>query len=314
MTRKLHPYCETVVRKRNEAGIPEYASLPPEGARQLMLQVMAAAPKPTDLPDLASVENLHIEGPHGPIPVRRFTPEGEIKGTIVYFHGGGWVLGDLDTGDAICRRWTGLATVEVVSVDYRLAPEHPFPQPLDDCYAGLQWAAKNCAGPHFVAGDSAGGNLSAAIAIRARDEGGPALAGQIIIYGALDTDFETASYRDVGSLGWMLSGADMRYFWEHYLSGGTDSASALARPLKLADASGLAPAFIATGDCDVLCDDNIAYANKLRDAGVPVELRVDPGMFHGYYSMSEFADPARETLDATIAWIGRQLARVKEQA
>ena len=224
------------------------------------------------------------------------------------------MLGDIDTGDAMCRRWAGWAQVEVISVDYRLAPEHPFPQPLDDCYAGLLWAAKNCPAPFFVAGDSAGGNLSAAIAIRARDENGPALAGQIIIYGALDTDFETASYREVGDQGWLLTGADMRYFWDHYLSGTGETASPLALPLRVADASGLPPAFITAGDCDVLHDDNVAYAEKLRAAGVPVELRIDPGMLHGYYSMTDFAEPAREAVNATVAWIGRQLARVNEEA
>ncbi len=306
--RKLHPFCATVVANRKEAGIPEYASLDPDGARELMASVMAAAPAPTDLPELASVSDFSIPGPHGDIQVRRYTPRGEARATIVYFHGGGWVLGDLDTGDGICRRWAGWAGVEVLSVDYRLAPEHPFPLPLDDCFAGLEWAAANMSGPLFIAGDSAGGNLCAAVAIRARDQGGPALAGQIIIYGALGLDFTTASYREVGDEGWMLTGADMDYFWGHYLSGEADNASPLAVPLNLSSASGLAPAFICTGDCDVLCDDNLAYAELLKSAGVPVELRVEPGMFHGYYSMTSFAEPAKATVDATVAWIGRQIA------
>jgi acetyl esterase len=305
--RTLHPFCASVVANRKEAGIPEYASLDPDGARALMASVMAAAPKPTDLPDLASVSDFTIPGPHGDIPVRRYTPNGDARATIVYFHGGGWVLGDLDTGDGICRRWAGWAGVEVLSIDYRLAPEHPFPVPLDDCFAGLQWAAVNLPGPLFIAGDSAGGNLCAGVAIRARDEGGPPLAGQIIIYGALGLDFTTASYREVGDKGWMLSGADMDYFWGHYLSDERDKASPLAVPLNLNSASGLAPAFICAGDCDVLCDDNLAYTELLKSAGIPVELRVDPGMFHGYYSMTSFAEPARATVDATIAWIGRQI-------
>jgi acetyl esterase len=306
--RVLHPFCATVVATRKEAGIPEYASQTPDDARALMASVMAAAPKPTDLPDLASVSDSTIPGPHGAIPVRRYTPHGVPKGTIVYFHGGGWVLGDLDTGDGICRRWAGWAQVEVLSIDYRLAPEHPFPVPLDECFAGLEWAAANMPGPVFIAGDSAGGNLCAAVAIKARDEGGPELAGQIVIYGALGLDFETASYREVGDKGWMLTGADMGWFWDHYLSGKRENASPLAVPLNLKSASGLAPAFICTGDCDVLCDDNLAYADMLRKAGVPVELRVDPGMFHGYYSMTSFAEPARATVDATVAWIGARIA------
>ncbi|MCB2047970.1 MAG: alpha/beta hydrolase [Novosphingobium sp.] len=306
--RTLHPFCATVVANRKEAGIPEYASLPPEGARALMTSVMAAAPPPTDLPELTAVSNFTIPGPHGDIPVRRYTPLGEAKATIVYFHGGGWVLGDLETGDGICRRWAGWAGVEVLSVDYRLAPEYPFPIPLDECFAGLEWADQNMPHPLFIAGDSAGGNLSAAIAIRARDEGGPDLAGQIVIYGALGLDYETASYREVGDKGWMLSGNDMEYFWGHYLSGDGENGSALAVPLNLKSASGLAPAFICTGDCDVLCDDNLAYADKLREAGVPVELRVDPGMFHGYYSMTSFAEPAKATVDATVRWIGERIA------
>lgn len=306
--RTLHPFCATTVANRKEAGIPEFCSLAPDGARALMASILAAAPAPTDLPDLASVNDSTISGPHGPIPVRRYTPHGDAKATVVYFHGGGWVLGDLDTGDGICRRWAGWAGVEVLSIDYRLAPEHPFPVPLDDCFAGLEWAAQNMPGPMFIAGDSAGGNLAAAIAIRARDTGGPGLAGQIIIYGALGLDFETTSYREVGDKGWMLSANDMDYFWGHYLSGDGDNASPLAIPLNLKDVSGLAPAFICTGDCDVLCDDNLAYAELLKRAGVPVELRVEPGMFHGYYSMTSFAQPARATVDATVAWIGSQIA------
>jgi acetyl esterase len=306
--RILHPFCQALVDNRKAAGIPEYASLDPQGARALMAAVMAAAPPATDLPELASVSDTTIPGPHGPIPVRHFRPHGAAKGTIVYFHGGGWVLGDIDTGDGMCRRWAGWAGVEVLSIDYRLAPEYPFPIPLDDCFAGLEWAAANLPGPFFVAGDSAGGNLSAAAAISARDAGGPALAGQIIIYGALATDFGTASYREVGDKGWMLTAADMEYFWGHYLSGDADPASPLAVPLNLADTSGLPPAFIAAGDCDVLADDNLAYAELLRAAGVPVELRLDPGMIHGYYSMASFAEPARHAVDATVAWIGERLA------
>ena len=274
-----------------------------------MTNILAAAPEPTDLPELAEVIDSTISGPHGPIPIRHFKPLGATKGTIVYFHGGGWVLGDLDTGDSMCRRWAGWAGLDVISVDYRLSPEHPFPQPLDDCFTGLRWAAANLKGPYFIAGDSAGGNLCAAIAIRARDEGGPDLAGQIIVYGAFDTDFTTASYREVGDKGWMLTGADMEYFWGHYLSGDGENSSPLAKPLKLKDASGLAPAFITTGDCDVLCDDNIAYAKLLERDGVPVELRIDEGMFHGYYSMTEFAEPALGAVNATVAWIGRQLVQ-----
>ena len=306
-TRTLHPFCETVVATRKEAGIPEYASLDPAGARALMAQVMANAPAPTDLPDLASVEDFSIPGPHGGIPVRRYTPHGEVKGTVVYFHGGGWVLGDLDTGDGICRRWAGWAGVEVLSIDYRLAPEHPFPVPLDDCYAGLEWAAANMTGPLFIAGDSAGGNLAAAVAIKARDDGGPDLAGQIVIYGALGSDYGTTSYREVGDKGWMLTAPDMSWFWGHYLSGEAENASPLAIPLNLKQALDLAPAFITTGDCDVLCDDNLAYAELLREAGVPVELRVDAGMFHGYYSMTSFAEPAREAVEATVRWIGERM-------
>lgn len=306
--RTLHPFCAIAVANRKEAGVPEYASLDPDGARALLAKIMAAAPAPTDLPDLASVRDFAIAGPHGDIPVRRYTPHGAPKATIVYFHGGGWVLGDLDIGDSICRRWAGWAGVEVLSIDYRLAPEHPFPGPLDECFAGLKWAAAEMPGPLFIAGDSAGGNLCAAVAIRARDEGGPPLAGQIVIYGALGLDFATESYREVGDKGWMLSRADMEWFWGHYLSGEADKASPLAVPLNLKTADGLAPAFICTGDCDVLCDDNLAYAQLLSDAGVPVELRVEPGMFHGYYSLTSFAEPAKAAVDATIAWIGGQIA------
>lgn len=302
-----HPYFDMLLARRQEAKVPDFSDLPPEGSRALMRGMIAAAPPPGDLPDLAKVSDLTIEGPHGPIPVRRYLPRGKPVGTCVYFHAGGWVIGDLDTGDGTCRRLAGRVGVEVLSVDYRLAPEHPWPQPLDDCYAALEWAATLREAPIFVAGESAGGNLAAACAIRARDCGGPAIAGQIVAYGVMDHDFERASYREVGDKSWLLTTQDMRYFWDHYCPDLAQRASPLLSPLRVEDATGLPPLFFAVGDLDVLRDEGAAYARKLEAAGVPVTLRIDAGMLHGYLGMTEWADPARETVDAAIAWMRERL-------
>jgi acetyl esterase len=301
---RLHPYSELVLERRRDAKVPDFSALPPEGARALMRAMVAAAPPPGDLPPLVEVSDFTIDGPQGSIPVRHYLPKGKASAVLVYFHAGGWVIGDLDTGDASCRRIAGGANVEVISVDYRLAPEHPWPQPLDDCYAVLEWAAARGDLPIFVMGESAGGNLSAACAIRARDAGGPALAGHVVIYGVMDHDLERPSYRALGDKSCLLTTADMAYFWDHYCASVESRATPLLSPLRIPDAAGLPPLFLAVGDADVLHDEGVAYAEKLRAAGVPVTLRVDPGMLHGYFGMTEWAEPARETVAAAIGWIG----------
>ncbi|RYY40030.1 MAG: alpha/beta hydrolase, partial [Sphingomonadales bacterium] len=274
----------------------------------LLRASLAAAPPPTDLPALAAVTDETIDGPHGPVPVRRYLPSGERRGTCVYLHAGGWMIGDLDFADATCRRLAGASGAEIVSVDYRLAPEHPFPQPLDDAYAALRWAARACPGPLALAGESAGGNLAAACAIRARDTGGPSLVGLFLAYPVTDHDLDTASHREVGVRNWLLSTADMRWFWDHYAPPGTDRGNPLLSPLRVADAAGLPPAMILVAELDPLRDEGLAFAAKLSAAGVPTATRSDPGMLHGYLGAAGAVPLAAEALKDAATWLRERLA------
>lgn len=301
--RKLHPYHQAIIDANTAAGRPFFHQLSHLDARELLRAGMAAAPKPTDLPELASVENREIAGPLGPISVRIYRPLGEPLGTCVFFHGGGWVIGDLDQTDATCRRLTGQSQCTIISVDYRMAPEFVFPAPLDDCWAALKWAAATFEGPLLVAGESAGANLAAACVIRARDRAGPDLAGQLLAYPVTDHDFETLSYREIGGRNWLLSTADMRWFWDHYCPEGIDRSNPEISPLRLDDPRGLAPAMVIVGEFDPLRSEGIAYAAHLAESGVPVSLRCDAAMIHGYLAAAASIPVAAAALGDAARWM-----------
>ncbi len=304
---ELHPFYQAMVDAYREAGRPSFHQLAPEDARAQMRDTIAAAPKAQDLPDLAKVEDMTVEGPNGPIAIRLYEPKGEVLGTCVYLHAGGWVIGDIDLSDNTCRRLSGRAGCRIVSVDYRKAPEHPYPQPLDDAWSVLTWAAGEFAGSLAIAGESAGGNLAAACAIRARNSGGPALAGQLLAYPATDHDLGTGSYRQVGDKGWLLSTADMRWFWDHYCPEGVDREQPEISPLRVESAAGLPPMFIALAELDPLRDEGIAFASRLASEGVQVSMRCDPGMAHGYLSAAGVLAPAAEALDDAVRWLRNRL-------
>lgn len=299
----MHPFYQAMLDANAAAGRPYFHQLSATAAKEQMRATMAAAPVPPDLPALAEVADEQIPGPHGPIPIRRYIPVGPSDGTCVYFHAGGWVIGDLDLSDSTCRRLAAKASCEVVSVDYRLAPEHQFPVPLDDAYAALEWAARERPGPLLVMGESAGGNLAAACAIRARDAGGPRLAGQFLAYPVTDYDFETASYRELGDRNWFLSTADMRWFWDHYCPPQVDRTNPLLSPLRVPDAAGLPPALIFVAELDPLREEGLAYARHLANAGVPVASRCDPNLPHGYLSAAATIPLAAEAVAEAAAWI-----------
>lgn len=302
----MHAYYQAILEAYATAGRPGFHQVTPEEGRAMMRATMAAAPLPVGLPELSCVVDEAICGQHGAIPIRRYVPLGQLLGTCVYFHGGGWVIGDLDLSDATCRRLAGAAQCEIISVDYRLAPEHPFPQPLDDAYAALKWAADARPGPLLVMGESAGGNLAAACAIRARDAGGPTLAGQFLAYPVTDHDFETGSYREIGGNNWLLSTADMRWFWSHYCPPGVDRANPLASPMAVADTAGLAPALIFVAELDPLREEGLAYAQRLTDGGVPVSTRCDTQMLHGYLSAAGAIPQVAEAVAQAGLWIRQQ--------
>jgi acetyl esterase len=278
---QLHPYHQAIIDANRAANRPYFHQLSPAAARELLRAAIAAAPPPQNLPALASVEDREIDGAFGPIPVRIYDPLGTPWGTVVFFHGGGWVIGDLDQVDTTCRRLAGLAQCRIVSVDYRLAPEHPYPAPLDDCWTALAWAQRSFPGGLIVAGESAGGNLAAACAIRARDRGGPLLSGQVLVYPVTGHDFDTGSYRQIGAMNWLLSTADMRWFWDHYCPAGIDRTMPEISPLHVATTGGLAPALVIVGELDPLRDEGLAYARRLAEGGVAVVTRCDSGRRRG---------------------------------
>jgi acetyl esterase len=268
-----------------EIGMPDPATM---NARE-MRDALPALPVENPTP-VRSVEDREIPGPGGPIPVRIFTPEGgQPTGVLLFFHGGGWVIGDLDSHDETGRQFCAGSGAVVVSVDYRLAPEAPFPAGLEDCYAATAWAADHAealgaaGGKIAVSGDSAGGNLAAAVSLLARERGGPAISHQLLIYPVTDSDFDRASYL-ANADGYFLTRDMMRWFWAQYLPEGADRRAPLAAPLH-ADLRDLPPATVITAGFDPLRDEGIAFAEALDTAGVPVEQREFEGMIHGFISL-----------------------------
>jgi acetyl esterase len=250
---------------------------------------------------VAEVRDVQAPGPGGPIRIRLFRPAGE--GTlplVAYVHGGGWVLGSLDSFDPLCRALANASGALVASIDYRLAPEHPFPAAADDVRAAVRWLAAGAAalgadGARLaIAGDSAGGNLAAVTARRLRDDGGPALRMQALIYPVCDSALNTGSYRENGS-GFGLSAESMRRYWELYLDG-ADGRDQDASPLRAGELAGLPPAYVVTARHDVLRDEGEAYARALEAAGVPVTLRRYDGAVHGFIRWLAKARLARDAV------------------
>jgi acetyl esterase len=270
-------------------------------------------------PELARVEDLHVPGSVGAIPARLYRPDAAAPlPLLVYFHGGGFVVCDLDTHDPTCRHLALRAGCAVLSVDYRLAPEAKFPAAPEDCFAATLWAAANAArlgvdaARIAVAGDSAGGNLAAVVAAMTRDRGGPRLVHQLLVYPVTDlVGFESshASYRE-NAEGYFLTAAMMRWFAGHYLERTEHGRNPLASPLLAPDLSGLAPATLITAEYDPLRDEGELYGERLRSAGVPVAQRRYDGMIHGFFAMTEMLDRAREALD----WAGARLRAAFDEA
>ncbi len=241
-------------------------------------------------PEVARVEDTTAPGPGGDVPVRVIVPEGTSRGLIVYYHGGGWVIGNIEETDHLGRKMANRTRSTVVLVDYRLAPEHRYPAAAEDAWAALRWADERKADlagvdvPLVVAGDSAGGNLAAIVAQRAKVSGGPSITAQVLVYPVTDADLDNASYTAPENQ-LLLSRDSMVWFWDHYAPDPETRANADASPLRSGDLSGLPPAVVLTAEHDPLRDEGEAYAEKLRAAGVPVESRRFPGQMHGFFTM-----------------------------
>lgn len=289
----VHPQARAVIELMEKAGV-DPAKLQPTEVRALF-DVPA-----TDNPgQVGDINDRTVVGPRGDIPVRIYTPEGTGPfPLLMYYHGGGFVLGNLETHDALCRSLCHQAACVVLAVDYRLAPEHKYPAGPEDCYAATLWAHKHATefnGIHdrlAVAGDSAGGNMAAVVCLMARDQGAPPIKHQLLLYPVTDYNFETQSYQD-NAVGYLLTREMMQWFWGHYLATEEDGLQAYAAPLRAEDLSGLPGATVITAEYDPLRDEGEAYAQRLLAAGVKTELIRYGGMIHGFLILPEAIDDAR---------------------
>jgi acetyl esterase len=280
-------------------------TLTPETNPQELRELYSALTPPVQI-TVAHVENRTVPGPEGEIPVRIYRPEGDnAKPAIVYYHGGGWVIGSLETHDAVCRALTNAVDAVVFSIDYRMAPEHPFPAPMDDAFAALKWIHANATDLGIdpsrvaVAGDSAGGNLAAVVGQLARDAGGLPVCFQLLIYPVTDHEFTSASMND-NAEGYFLTRDAMRWFYSHYLNDPGEGDDARVSPIRASDLSGLPPAFVITAEFDPLRDQGVAYATAMRDAGTTVAAHTYDGMFHGFLSMVDWIDAGKVAFDDAV--------------
>ena len=309
---RLAPDVEALLTQMEASAGPPIHTLTVAEVRKI---AATRAPALTGKPeDVAAVENITIPGPAGDVPIRIYQPTAaEPCPVLMYFHGGCWVLCNLDTHDFICRALANRGGCVVVSVDYRLAPEHPYPAGLDDCWAATEWVAANPqrlnGKPNVlgVAGDSAGGSLAAAVALRARDSGGPQLAHQLLIYPITDaTRFDTPSYQAWGSLPF-ITRQTMEWTVGLYAPDPAVRAQPYVSPLHAEDLSGLPPAHVITAECDILCDEGDAYAARLSLAGVEVRHRCCEGLPHGFLGRGGAISGTAEVLDDIGAELRRRL-------
>ena len=294
--------------------LPRLESLPVADARASLAAAAVLAPPP---PAVGHVTNRTLSTPAGPVPVRLYTPFGIGAFPLtLFFHGGGFVVGDLESHDAACRHLCLAANSIVLAVDYRLAPEHPFPAAIDDCLAVTRWATEHAgeigadARRVAVAGDSAGGNLATVVAIRVRDQGGPKLCAQLLNCPWVDTDMTRPSYQE-NAEGYFLTLALMRWFEGHYLTQPEQRRNGEVAPLRAKSLKGLPPAYVLTAEYDPLRDEGEAYADALAAAGVPVVKKRVSGMIHDFPILSLNVIPeAAEELAAFGAWLKARFASV----
>jgi acetyl esterase len=307
----LLPEIKALLDRQAASGRPPLHRQSVEQARAFHVQDAPALNGPPAA--VAAVADQMIPGPAGELPVRVYTPEGSPPFPIVvFFHGGGWVVGTLDTYDPLCRDLAAATPAVVVSVDYRLAPEHRWPAAVEDAYAATLWASHNAAAlggaQHrlAVAGDSAGGNLAAVVALGARDRGGPAIAFQLLVYPVLDAAADTASWRELAD-GFYLTADGMRWYWGHYL-GGADGRAPDASPLRAAFVAGLPPALVIGAEHDILRDEGEAYAARLAQAGVDARASRYPGVVHGFFRWRAVSGAAEAALQEAAAALRSALA------
>jgi len=298
----LHPQVQAIRDRLEREPSPMLYTMSIEQARAADLRSAVATAGSVE--PVGQVSELTIPGPAGGMAARVYRPgqEGPLP-VLMYFFGGGWSLGTLDTSDAVCRMITNAARCVTVALSYRLAPEHKFPAAVDDCYAGTAWVAGQAgrlgadAARLAVGGDSSGGNLAAAVAIAARDRGGPDLVHQLLVYPNTDYRADTPSMREMTDP-LFFNPNSVAWYWGMYLAGDEDGTNPLASPLRAGDLSGLPPATVITAEYDPLRDEGERYADRLAQAGVPTELLRYDGMPHGFFTMVGTLDVARVAVAA----------------
>jgi acetyl esterase len=300
----LDPQAKQLLDQMASMGTPPLQAMSVPEARAFMDSLAALG---GDVEAVAHVDDRTVPGPAGDIPGRLYRPgsDGPLP-LLVYFHGGGWVIGGLESYDRLCRSLANAAGCAILAVDYRLAPEHKFPAAVDDCYAATSWAVAQAAAlgadgtRAAIGGDSAGGTLTAVVAQLARDRSGPGLRFQLLIYPATDVAYDTPSYRE-NATGYFLELDAMRWFYDHYLRNDADRADPRASPLRAADLHGLPPALVITAEFDPLRDEGEAYAARLREAGVPVTLTRYDGMIHGFFGLAPLLDQGKQAVAEAAA-------------
>ena len=301
----LEPVTASIVAEVAKVGGLKFHQMPVNEGREFY---RASVP---ELPEVKvhAVENFTIESSGRDIPVRLYLPEQQVEDSPaslpplhLHLHGGGWVIGDLDTHDADCREICAGSGCIVLAVDYRLAPEAPFPAGLEDCYAVFLWASANLdklgarSAPMSVGGDSAGGNLAAALSIMARDKKGPPIAFQLLLYPVTNAKMDSVSYQE-NAEGYLLTKELMGWFWSQYCPEAEQRDHPLASILLSPDLAHLPPALVMTAEYDPLRDEGEAYADRLTSAGVSVQLRRFEGLVHGFFSQAGYIDAARAGVD-----------------
>jgi acetyl esterase len=319
----VDPQAQTLLEALVAAGRPSSMSLPLADGRRNFAELFASLAGPPE--EVERVEDLRAPGPAGEVAVRMYRPRAEstdpgpdadrTRPAVAFFHGGGWVFGDIDTEDGLCRSLANASGAVVASVGYRRAPEHPFPAPLEDCLAAVRWLRASAADLGVdrdrlaVAGASSGGTLAAATALRARDEGGPALRYQVLLYPALDPRMATGSYAEHAEDPF-LSRDEMAWYWDRYLGSDPGARSdPSAAPALAANLRGLPPGLIVTAENDPLRDEAEGYAERLNAAGVPTTLVRVAGMVHGFVSMDRSLDAARDTVALVGSAVSAALAQ-----
>ncbi|WP_346618453.1 alpha/beta hydrolase [Blastococcus montanus] len=309
----VDPHIAALLTMLDDAGMPPMYEGSPEAGRALYLQLTHGARTPEQLAPVGAVEDRTVPGAAGDLRARVYRPEGDGPvPTVLFFHGGGWVIGDLDTHDNMARHICRGSGAVVIAVDYRLAPEHPFPAAADDAVAAARWVAGHLGelGGNDrlgLAGDSAGGNLAAVVAQTLHADGTP-LAGQFLIYPAVDAEGEYPS-RTENATGYFLEKETMDWFYGHYAGAWDDAKDPRLSPLHGSDLSGLPPAVVVTAEYDPLRDEGEAYGEALRAAGVDAHVQRYDGMIHGFFDMGAVSPAAQQAIDESCARFGELLRR-----